>query len=348
MRAALALVIAGCLAAQVQEAPQPAPVPGVAPGPAPTPKDEVAGAKLKAVIDAGHAWLKKHQDADGRWSASAFVVHDPKGAPCTGAGRPDQDVFVTALVVVSCHGLGQIGTQAPEYQQRAIAWLRAQRQENGTIGQPGERMLARNTATSSDALSSAGSYDNTGRELPATTEWLLDNRTADGLWRAPDSDAPDWVTTTMALCYLAEVGHEKAGDGVLGRLFQLGEKELPHGPVAGAAFLAAWYVRDADMRARCCDLLARTPPATALPREQRDYFAWYCTTQAMQFHDKETWDKWWRALVATATTLQRQDGSFAGSWDPDDVRGREGGRVYATAAMLLALEVAWRKEYRDK
>jgi hypothetical protein len=30
------------------------------------------------------------------------------------------------------------------------------------------------------------------------------------------------------------------------------------------------------------------------------------------------------------------------------VRGREGGRVYATAAFLLALEVVWRKQYRDK
>ena len=31
-----------------------------------------------------------------------------------------------------------------------------------------------------------------------------------------------------------------------------------------------------------------------------------------------------------------------------DVRGRECGRIYATAVMLLALEVVWRKEYRDR
>jgi hypothetical protein len=340
MRALLALIVAGCLAAQQQESAPLAPAPGA--------KDEAAGAKLKAVIDAGHEWLKRHQDADGRWSAAAFVVHDPKGAPCLGAGQPDQDVFVTALVVVACHGLGQIGPQAPDHVQKAVAWLRAQQQEDGTIGQPGERMLARNTATASDALSNAGRYDNTDKKLPATTAWLLDHRTADGLWPAPDSAQPDWVTTTMALCHHVMVGQERVSDGVLAKLWQLGEKEPPHGPVAGAAFLAAWYVRDAEMRTRCCDLLGRTPPDVAIARDRRDYFAWYCTTQAMQFHDAETWDTWWRALVATATTLQRQDGSYAGSWDPDDVRGREGGRVYATAAMLLALEVAWRKEYRDK
>ena len=66
------------------------------------------------------------------------------------------------------------------------------------------------------------------------------------------------------------------------------------------------------------------------------------------FEPPEAWSTWWRALVETGLEMQRQDGSFAGSWDPLDVRGRECGRIYATAVMLLALEVVWRKEYRDR
>jgi hypothetical protein len=318
------------------------------PAPAAQQQDAAAGAALKAMIDRGHEWLRRHQDEDGRWSASMFVVHDPKGAPCDGAGQPGQDVFVTSMAVVAGHGLGQIGRAAPPHQRRAIEWLRLQRREDGTIGQPSDRMLARNTAMATDALSSAALYDNLDKSLPATTEWLLGQRTGTGLWHAPDQATPDWITSTMAVAYLATVDHDAVGDGVLGKLWQLGEPQEPHGPVAGAAFLAAWYVQDADLRARACDLLARTLPTPELPRERRDYFAWYCTTQAMQFHDEATWTRWWHALVATATALQRRDGSPAGSWDPDDVRGREGGRVYATAAFLLALEVVWRKQYRDK
>ena len=35
---------------------------------------------------------------------------------------------------------------------------------------------------------------------------------------------------------------------------------------------------------------------------------------------------------------QRDDGNYAGSWDPDSQWGRDGGRVYATALGALTLE----------
>ena len=68
----------------------------------------------------------------------------------------------------------------------------------------------------------------------------------------------------------------------------------------------------------------------------------------MQFESKVDWQTWWHALTVTAVGMQRTDGSYAGSWDPLDVRGLDGGRIYATATMLLALEVVWRKQYRGK
>jgi hypothetical protein len=48
------------------------------------------------------------------------------------------------------------------------------------------------------------------------------------------------------------------------------------------------------------------------------------------------------ALEATLLPHQRTDGAHAGSWDPIDVRGRYGGRVYATAVNLLSLEACHR------
>ena len=39
---------------------------------------------------------------------------------------------------------------------------------------------------------------------------------------------------------------------------------------------------------------------------------------------------------------QRQDGNFKGSWDPIDVWGEDGGRVYSTASLVLTLEAYYR------
>jgi len=53
-----------------------------------------------------------------------------------------------------------------------------------------------------------------------------------------------------------------------------------------------------------------------------------------------TWEQW-RTLDAVVKT-QRADGNFAGSWDPDDAWGTEGGRVYSTAMLVLTLEANYR------
>jgi hypothetical protein len=333
------------------------------------------GAELKAAIDAGHEWLQRHQDEDGRWSASAFLVHDPKGAPCDGLGKPDQDVFVTALVVTACFGFGQLPDDAGTHGHlcRALQWLQTQVQEDGSIGVAGSGAIVRDTGAAADVLASARRYHasgTVGADLSATVQKLRQWRREDGLWsRAAADQQADWVASTLVLECLAGFSTDGLALGVLDGSSAL---DPPGGPLraatnvldgiagldpatgplraahGGAAHIAAWYVRDPERRAKFCTVLGTAPPQPHLPRERFDMLAWYFTTQAMQFHDEPTWNAWWPALVATAKATQRRDGSFAGSWDPTDVRGREAGRVYSTAAMLLALEVAWRKEYRDK
>ena len=39
---------------------------------------------------------------------------------------------------------------------------------------------------------------------------------------------------------------------------------------------------------------------------------------------------------------QRKDGDQRGSWDPIGPWGREGGRVYSTATMVMCMEVYYR------
>lgn len=346
MRLVLVSLLPIMLVAQ-EPAPRPTPEKAAAPAAAVADPD---GVKLLAVIEAGLEWLRRHQDQDGRWSASMFVVHDPKGDACTGIGKPDQDVFVTSLVIDAFSGLSATADNYPPPSAKGIDWLLTQVQEDGSIGTPSGGMRVRTTAKAANVLECAARYSK-GRRVPAMAEpglWLQRQRQEGGLWSVQGgAGATDWLGSTLSLEALTWPPTDLREPEVLQQLWQIGEGHPPHGAITGAAFLATWYLRNQEVRRRCCELLARTPPSLQTPPAQRDYLAWYFTTQAMQFEAEAQWTPWWRALVHTATSLQRQDGAHAGSWDPDDLRGRECGRVYATAAMLLGLEVVWRKQYRD-
>ena len=54
------------------------------------------------------------------------------------------------------------------------------------------------------------------------------------------------------------------------------------------------------------------------------------------------WQRWNAALQAELLARQRWDGTAAGSYDPDDLWGGYGGRVYSTALATLSLEVYYR------
>jgi hypothetical protein len=75
-----------------------------------------------------------------------------------------------------------------------------------------------------------------------------------------------------------------------------------------------------------------------------DMYYWYFGTQALFQVGGESWTKWNEALKTAIVAQQHGDGAgaCAGSWDPIDAWGEEGGRVYATALMVLCLDVYYR------
>ncbi len=99
-------------------------------------------------------------------------------------------------------------------------------------------------------------------------------------------------------------------------------------------------VRRKPLMAASVALLARRPPVW----EERslDFYGWSLSSQAMWLTGGKQWEPWAKALTAAVVKHQRIDGNFAGSWDPIDAWGHIGGRVYATAMLLLALESPWR------
>lgn len=314
-------------------------------------QDELA-LRLKPALDAGHAWLKKHQDDDGRFSASMFLVHDPKGQSTDGPGKPDQDVFVTALVVRASFGMGWMPDQAESHPHlcKAIRWLRTQVRVDGSVGLPHSQTLVRDTVIGADVLRRAGQYDSAQQalfEVTPTLVWLERVRLADGRWPRRAGGEADWVTGALATMMVAKAAPARIlGEGPFVVDGKLRARTPEEG--AAAAFVAAWYLENPQWRREGSELALQRLPARPTEGQPADYLAWYFATQALQFEGADKWDRWWRALAEAALAMQRQDGAFAGSWDPIDVRGRECGRVYSSAAMLLALEVVWRKEVRDR
>jgi hypothetical protein len=86
------------------------------------------------------------------------------------------------------------------------------------------------------------------------------------------------------------------------------------------------------------DLLAARPPMWNVERGSNDFYYWQLGTWAMSRVGGPRWDKWRSALHAAVVEHQNEgDGGAAGSWDPVDAWSNDGGRVYATATLCLAL-----------
>jgi hypothetical protein len=80
-----------------------------------------------------------------------------------------------------------------------------------------------------------------------------------------------------------------------------------------------------------------------LPSQQSpNYYYWYYGTLALFQRQGEDWRRWNTALQAELLARQRWDGPAAGSYDPDDLWGGYGGRVYSTSLATLCLEVYYR------
>jgi len=73
-----------------------------------------------------------------------------------------------------------------------------------------------------------------------------------------------------------------------------------------------------------------------------NHYYWYYATLALYQSGGDPWRRWNEALQKNLLAAQRLDGTWAGSWDPDPVWGRCGGRVYSTALCTLCLEVYYR------
>lgn len=87
-------------------------------------------------VDAGLAWLKRHQDPAGFWSCGSFSKRCA-GDACDGTGQPQLDLGVTALATLAFLGAGDTHRSGAhqEVVARALTWLRGQQDaDTGLFG----------------------------------------------------------------------------------------------------------------------------------------------------------------------------------------------------------------------
>jgi hypothetical protein len=90
--------------------------------------------------------------------------------------------------------------------------------------------------------------------------------------------------------------------------------------------------------AKAVQCLVDKPPLWEPKDGKVDHCYWFFASEALRHLGGNAQKDWADKLEAALTKGQRGDGAFAGSWDPVDPWGEDGGRLYATALSVLALQ----------
>lgn len=100
-----------------------------------------------------------------------------------------------------------------------------------------------------------------------------------------------------------------------------------------------------QVRGQAGVLLAKAPEWNPADRSV-DFFYWHFATIAMFQMGGPDWQGWWQKMKEAALTGQQKgnpnETCQRGSWDPIDPWSTQGGRIYATAMMVLCLETPYR------
>jgi hypothetical protein len=319
-------------------------------------------------------------DADAHGAGD--IRPDPKDGKLKGrdgvvrgaAGR-DADTGLTGLAVLAFLGAGNTPDEGPYSANvsRAVRWLAAQQRADGSIAGPlanGATDFMYCHAMATFALAEAYAL----RTNDASVDWLrsaveravrftLTAQLEDGGWRygiydketPADGDMSIFGWQLMAL-KSAELGGipipadakrkmidflKVRGRGRNGGLagYRAGERETP-AMTAEALFCKQMLgiTRTNPASTEAVQFLMQSPPR----RSTLNLYYWYYGTLAMFQYGGEPWERWNDAVRDLLVQEQRTDGPLAGSWDPRDIWGAYGGRIYSTAVATLCLEVYYR------
>ena len=98
------------------------------------------------------------------------------------------------------------------------------------------------------------------------------------------------------------------------------------------------YPRESPASQESVNYLMKNSPRLS----ELNFYYWYYGTLAMYQYGGRPWQDWNESVRDLLVSQQVENGPDAGSWDPNDRWGRNGGRLYSTALATLTLEVYYR------
>lgn len=252
--------------------------------------------------------------------------------------------------------------------------------ENGKRFVRGDRLIGHSIATLAlcEAYALAPSDFVRGAAQRAL-EVLRHGRNPYGAWRygvPPNGENDTFVTTWAVAALLAadEAGLKVDRDcfaGALAWIDELTDTETGRIGYDAVGSASARYERENDNFVRdgletmtaaglwCRSLLGQDAAQVPILRKhvellkrhspqhahelRRDFLYGFFGASALAAVGGDAQVAWGRALLAQLKSLQRQDLDAKGSWDPSDAWGYAGGRAYATAVNVLALEAPYRR-----
>ncbi len=305
------------------------------------------------------SWLARYQSADGHWGGDEF----DETCRCGGASEYDVDAALTGLSLLCFLGAGHTHLQSGPYQvtvQRALYWLLEQQKPNGDL-RFGETMYSHGIATI--ALCEALGMTQDERLRPAAERavaFLVAARSRRGGWRyepgqAGDTSVTGWQVMALRSAEAAGLNPPKvAYDNArkwMGRVdsrrtpgiyrYQPGKRPSPSMTAEGMFIQQLLGVGRDETRMRVSAAYVGQHPPKWSRRKVNTYY-WYYATLALFHRQGQDWETWNETLRTSLLSAQRQEGTAAGSWDPDGEWAPVGGRVYQTAICTLMLEVYYR------
>jgi hypothetical protein len=290
----------------------------------------VTGLALLAFLGDGHSmragahrdvvrravrWLREHQNANGRFgstAASDFVY----------------DHAIAAYAMCEAYGLSQYSTLRP-IAQRGLDYLATHRNPYGAW-----RYQPRDGDSDTSVTGWCVLAMCSGRQWGLAVD-------ANGLALA--AQAFDACTSPDGHCGYQRAGElsaRKAG-GHAARFPADRTDALTAAGLFCRYFLGQQPEEQPLMRA-AADRLQKRLPRWDEQAGTIDHYYWYYATYALFQFGGAHWREWSKALRSAVVATQCKDGNAAGSWDPVDAWGEDGGRVYSTAILALTLEAYYR------
>lgn len=326
-------------------------------------------------------WLRKHQDADGRWDGGvakyrdgtvapdedSFTVHCPPGEICFGeCFYWEADTALTGLSLLAYLGAGYTHTEGKyaDTVARGLDFLiRSQKPSGDLRGRSkavGMYCHAMATLAVCEAFALTGDERLKGPAQSAVA-FLVDAQAEGGAaWRyepkAPVGDTSILGWAVLALRSGRAVGFPVPDDCIGG--VQAWLDGVGSGKSGGLSRYQPWKEVTPTMTAEAwvCRWFLKLDPNAKRNREAADYliehgpdrdpynlYYWYYGTLAMYQQGGDDWRRWNDAVRDRIVRKQRTTGHMTGSWDPDDSQwGTYGGRIYSTALATMTLEVYYR------